>query len=195
MSQGKLIALEGSGNPSMALALKRLRKHFRKTPGGLGMSHWDASGIFFDILEGPRGLPGATPRTLLLLYAADLAFRLRWEIEPALAQGMTVIAAPYVETAFAFGKATGLPRAWVKSVFAFAPRADQLYRVPDVRTKTAQPGKAADSFLEFSFLQLRRSSGRWATDEARTAFLEHLSKLESRGLCAVATDQALAAGS
>ena len=41
---------------------------------------------------------------LLLLYAADLAFRLRWEIRPALAEGYTVVAAPYVETAVAFGE-------------------------------------------------------------------------------------------
>ena len=44
------------------------------------------------------------PRTLLLLYAADLAFRLRWEIRPALAEGHTVIAAPYLDTAFAFSR-------------------------------------------------------------------------------------------
>ena len=49
-------------------------------------------------------------RTLTLVYAADLAFRLRWEIRPVLEAGGVVIAAPYVETAVAFGAACGLVR-------------------------------------------------------------------------------------
>ena len=59
---------------------------------------------------GKRKHRTASPRTLLLLYAADLAFRLRWEIRPALDAGQTVIAAPYLDTAFAFGRACGLSR-------------------------------------------------------------------------------------
>ena len=56
----------------------------------------------------PTTTPGApSARTLLLLYAADLAFRLRWQIRPALAEGRTVVAAPYVDTAVAFGRAAG----------------------------------------------------------------------------------------
>ena len=42
-------------------------------------------------------------RTLALVYAADLAFRLRWEIRPVLDAGGVVVASPYVETAVAFG--------------------------------------------------------------------------------------------
>jgi len=61
-------------------------------------------------------------RTLLLLYAADLAFRLRWQIRPALAEGRTVVAAPYVDTALAFGRAAGLKPSWLMNLFRFAPR-------------------------------------------------------------------------
>ena len=75
-----------------------------------GISSWDASGIFGEVVvaEESAGLPSA--RTLLLLYAADLAFRLRWEIKPALAEGLIVVAVPYVDTAIAFGRAAGLER-------------------------------------------------------------------------------------
>ncbi len=59
----------------------------------------------------------------MLLYAADLAFRVRWQIEPALAAGKTVIAAPYVETALALGRAAGLNEEWVAELLRFAPKA------------------------------------------------------------------------
>ena len=191
--KGQLIALDGSGNPSMALAVKRLMRYYGGPKSKVGVSKWDASAIFFDVLEGPRDIPGATPRTLLLLYATDLAFRLRWEIEPALADGMTVIAAPYVEVAFAFAKATGVPSQWVKSLLSFAPPANATYRVSEVGA-SAKTGQPKDNFLEFCFLQLRRGQGRWATEDTRTVFLEHLKTLESRGKCKVATERELAQG-
>jgi hypothetical protein len=84
------------------------------------------------------------------VYAADLAFRLRWEIRPALEAGHVVIAAPYVETAIAFGEAAGLPRRWVAELMRFAPRADD--RVSARRTKRRTPAKtrAMDGFVEFA---------------------------------------------
>ena len=191
--KGKLIALDGSGNPSMAVAVKRLVRLYSGAKSNVGVSKWDASAIFFDILEGSRDIAGATPRTLLLLYATDLAFRLRWEIEPALAEGTTVIAAPYLETAFAFAKATGVPSTWVKDLLSFAPRAVESYRVSEVGA-SAKTGTPAENFLEFCFLQLRRGKGQWATEDARTVFLEHLKTLESRGKCRVATERSLAKG-
>jgi hypothetical protein len=147
------------------------------------VSRWDASGVFFEIREGVRGVPGASPRTLVLLYATDLAFRLRWEIRPALEAGMTVIAAPYIETAVAFGRSAGLPKPWLKELFAFAPEPECIYRVAEGRIPAALKPEPTDSFLEFSFTQLRRTEGRWNTDEIRQGFLEHLKSLEVRGKC------------
>src|SRR6185295_7224492 len=87
-----------------------------------GISHWDASGVFEDLAVAGREAGQPSARTLLLLYAADLAFRLRWEIRPALADGWSVVAAPYVATAVAFGRAAGIERAWLANLFRFAPR-------------------------------------------------------------------------
>jgi hypothetical protein len=81
---------------------------------------------------------------LLLLYAADLAFRLRWEIRPALAKGRIVIAAPYIETAVAFGRAAGVPGGWVRNLFAFAPPAVESRRVDAASARTYAQG-----FVEF----------------------------------------------
>ena len=185
--KGRLIALEGSGGNTLAMAAKRLKKSLKKEGGRAGVSPWDASGIFYDILQGPREVPGATPRTILLLYAADVAFRLRWQILPALEQGATVIAAPYVETGIAFGRAAGIPLAWLRELFSFAPPAHASYRLEEDRIPPLKRGKPADNFLEFAFLQMRRGSGRWPSEELRGEFLAYLQSLEARGQCTLLT--------
>ena len=140
--QGKLIAIDSASGSALATAAHALKVNgFR----GAGISEWDASGIFGELeaADGDAGAPSA--RVLVLLYAADLAFRLRWEIRPAVEQGRTVIAAPYIATAIAFGRAAGLPAAWLKQLFRFAPSPD------DSRRATAHPGKTHHrGFIEFA---------------------------------------------
>ena len=112
-----------------------------------GISKWDASGVFQElaVAEDAAGAPSA--RTLLLLYAADLAFRLRWQIRPALAEGRTVVAAPYVDTAMAFGRAAGLKPAWLANLFRFAPRARNRRFV---HRREARAAAVKDGFIGFS---------------------------------------------
>src|SRR5262245_49403368 len=102
----RLISIDGVN----AHALTETARHFAAANrrNRAGISSWGASGIFDELTmaEPDAGTPSA--RTLLLLYAADLAFRLRWEIRPALDEGRMVIAAPYVATAVALGQAAGL---------------------------------------------------------------------------------------
>src|SRR5207244_1565842 len=76
--------------------------------------------------------------------------RLRWEIEPALAEGRHVVAAPYIDTAVAFGRACGLPAKWLSGLFRFA-------RKPSVRRVIRTPPGAARpmaGFVEFGCSQL-----------------------------------------
>src|SRR5262249_50080316 len=89
-------------------------------------------------------------RTLLLLYAADLAFRLRWEIRPALAEGRSVVAAPYVDTAGAFGRAAGIDPAWLTNLFLFAPRPTARRFVGGIAVRSGRRG----GFVEFGFAQI-----------------------------------------
>jgi hypothetical protein len=117
---------------------------------GAGISHWDASGTFFELqLGNGRKSLTLSPRTLLLLYASDLAFRLRWEIRPAVAAGQIVIAAPYTETAIAFGEAAGLPRKWIVELFRYAPRPDLCLHVKDAKDGAPWRPRAMDGFPEF----------------------------------------------
>ena len=115
-----LIAIDGVNGTAVAAAAKDALATAGRPRGGI--SKWDASGVFEDLAVADEAAGTPSVRTLLLLYAADLAFRLRWEIRPALAEGRTVVAAPYVETAVAFGRAAGLRAGWLANLFHFAPR-------------------------------------------------------------------------
>jgi hypothetical protein len=145
----RLIAIDGVNGNAMAAAAKHLIAAEKKHR--VGVSYWDASGIFGEVVvaEDSAGRPSA--RTLLLLYAADLAFRLRWEIRPALDEGLLVVAVPYVETAMAFGRAAGLDADWLSDVFAFAPKAGQrkLIAAPAARSISDRKG-----FVEFGCQQI-----------------------------------------
>jgi hypothetical protein len=138
-----LIAVDGV-DPAALLAEARAALG---QPSRGGISKWDASGIFQElaVAEDAAGLPSA--RTLLLLYAADLAFRLRWQIRPALAEGRTVVAAPYVDTALAFGRAAGLTSSWLMNLFRFAPRPDQRRFV---HATAGRAGAVTGGFVGFS---------------------------------------------
>lgn len=189
--RGRLIALEGTGGRAMAVAARRLERSFRPAQAAAGVSGWDASGIFFEIAQGARGMPAPPPQTLILLYAADLAFRLRWQIQPALEEGTHVIAAPYLETVIGFGRAAGMPQAWLRRVFAFAPPPDICYRVPESTVHMSRRSAPSDSFLEFCFAHLRSGPACWDIEEIRRGFLAHLDRRQSRGKCSLATGHTL----
>lgn len=119
----RLIAIDGSRGADVAKSTSRLVEALRARGITCAVSHWDASGLFGELgHSGERHT--ASPRTLSLVYAADLAFRLRWEIRPALDSGAVVIAAPYLETAIAFGGSCGLPAEWLRELLRFAPQPD-----------------------------------------------------------------------
>ena len=149
--RGHLIAVDGVSGVAVAAEARRVLKASGRARGGI--SWWDASGLFDQLTVAGEEAGAASPRTLLLLYAADLAFRLRWEIEPTLDEGKTVVAAPYVDTAVAFGRAAGLRGRWLSNLFQFAPR-------PATRRDVAagpRSGVARSGFVEFAATRL---SGR-----------------------------------
>jgi hypothetical protein len=147
------------------------------SPGRGGISRWDASGVFQDlaVADAEAGAPSA--RTLLLLYAADLAFRLRWQIRPALAEGRTVIAAPYVETAIAFGRAAGLNAAWLTSLFRFAPRpAERRF----VHPRHARATTVKDGFVGFACDRMMIAAGNRTRRQIAKGTVAHLRRTAQR---------------
>lgn len=175
--QGRLIALEGNG-AVLVPAARQL--YLASKPGrGGGVSKWDASGIFYELQRREPDLPTPSARILLLLYGADLAFRLRWELQPFLDQGKCVVAAPYVETAIAFGRAAGLSGTWLREFFRFAPKPHASYRIPGEIGNAAWQGKPSAGFLEFCCSALSGASEERA-DNIRTRARAYLDALDER---------------
>lgn len=150
----RLISIDGVNANALEDAARNLAALNRRHRAGISV--WDASGIFGEltVAEPEAGTP--SPRTLLLLYAADLAFRLRWEIRPALEEGRLVIAAPYISTAFALGQATGLDSTWLTDLFHFAPPAAEHHVIDPAPAK-----QLADrhGFVEFCWQRLEKRLG------------------------------------
>ena len=167
--RGQLFSIDAVCGRDLLPAAKRLFEVKQKGRGG--WSTWDASSIFFE-LNGLDLDDQPSARTLILLYAADLRFRLRWQILPALEDGGTVVAAPYVETAIAFGLAFGLPLKWMTELFRFAPRPTAAYwlngHAPTADSPTA-------GFLEFC--------GNILPKDFFEKFGEHFKKLQRQGKC------------
>ena len=154
--KAQLVAIDGL-DPAALLA--DARAALGSPPRGGGISTWDASGVFQELAVADEAAGAPSARTLLLLYAADLAFRLRWQIRPALSEGRTVVAAPYVDTAMAFGRAAGLTPAWLANLFRFAPRAG-VRRFVHARARRAVSVK--DGFVGFSCSRMTTGAGKGA---------------------------------
>jgi hypothetical protein len=152
---------------------------------------------------------------LTLLYAADLAFRRRWQIEPALEAGESVVAAPYIESAKALGVAAGLPKRWLDELFRFAPRPDVCYRIkerpaplmkergasvgapsrgwgPAPLMKERASGSGQQGYSEFFSRALAASGDAIDPVQVRSRAVAYLSSLEGRGRCQPLTARAVA---
>lgn len=116
-----LVAIDGSRGADVAKDAEALAAEVREHGTTCLISRWDASGLFGELAQADDPQRHVSARNLTLVFAADLAFRLRWEIRPALQAGHVVIAAPYVDTAVSLAMACGLSEAWLRSVFRFAP--------------------------------------------------------------------------
>jgi hypothetical protein len=150
-ARAMLIAVDGV-EPAAVLAAARAALG---TSVRGGISRWDASGVFEELAVADAAAGAPSARTLMLLYAADLAFRLRWQIRPALAEGRTVVAAPYVDTALAFGRAAGLKPSWLMNLFRFAPRPAKRHFV---HAKPAHAAAVKDGFVGFSGARMAGTS-------------------------------------
>ncbi len=189
--KGRLIALDGTSGPELAATGQKLVRGLCGESGEGGVSGWDASGIFWELRKGGRDGSNPSPRTLLLLYACDLAFRLRWEILPALDEGMVVVAAPYVESAIAFGRAAEVPRGWLVELFRFAAQPEAVYRLKE-KPIPEWRGKRSEGYLEFCCKTLIKGSPAWDAAAIHNKALEYLEDLEERGGCRTVSEKMLA---
>ncbi len=151
----RLISIDGVNAHALKDAARSMAAANRRHRAGI--SSWGASGIFDELSVADSDDAGApSARTLLLLYAADLAFRVRWEIGPALDEGRLVIAAPYVATPMALGQATGLDSEWLADLFRFAPAANEHHAIDPAPPRTLAE---REGFVEFAWQHLEMRLG------------------------------------
>ncbi|HYN69643.1 MAG TPA: hypothetical protein VEX41_05480 [Candidatus Eisenbacteria bacterium] len=118
---GLLIVLEGIDHAGRSTHAALLEKQLRYRGRGVVRTSFGGSLIAGDLLRRAKAERGSDSRTLLLLYAADLAERLEQIIGPALQAGLVVIADRYTFTPIARAAAGGIDPAWAAGVFGFAP--------------------------------------------------------------------------
>ena len=164
---GRLIAVDGSRGKDTTAAADAIVDALRKGGVECAISQWDASGLFGELASTARGDRNISMRTLALVYAADLAFRLRWEIRPVLEAGGVVVAAPYVETAIAFGASGGLSEEWTRQLMRFAPPADLRGRAEERKSDSAWKRRTDRGFAEYCAVMLDASAPRKVSKRAR----------------------------
>jgi hypothetical protein len=177
--RGRLIAIDGSRDKDTDRAAAALVDALKAKRVECAVSRFDASGIFGD-LAAARGNRQISARTLTLVYAADLAFRLRWEIRPVLDAGGVVIAAPYVETAVAFGTACGLREDWIRELLRFAPKPSLRARAEERKINKGWKPRLDRGFAEYSAGMLEASSPQPASKSARREAVAILNKPRGR---------------
>lgn len=175
----RLIAIDGSRGADLERSADRLATALRQRGVTCVISRWDASGLFGELAHTSER-PTASPRTLSLVYAADLAFRLRWEIRTALEAGAVVIAAPYVATAVAFGAACGLPEQWLRELLRFAPQPDVQGLARERKLDRAWQPRLDRGYPEYSAALFAPSAPKFVSRKARAAVIATLEEARGR---------------
>ena len=176
---GRLISIDGSRGKDVAAAARDAAEGLKHAGVECAISRWDASGLFTDLAAGGRGDRNISIRTLSLVFAADLAFRLRWEIRPVLEAGGVVIAAPYVDTAIAFAAACGLDEEWVRLLMRFAPPADFRGRARERKIDRPWKQRIDRGYAEYGALLLEAAAPKRVSKAARRRMVASLE--EARG--------------
>jgi len=171
---GRLIAVDGSRGKDTNAAADAIAAAMKAAGIECAISRFDASGLFTELAAGARADRDVSMRSLSLIYAADLAFRLRWEIRPVLEAGGVVIAAPYIETALAFGSSCGLDDEWIRELMRFAPPAAFYGRTKEGKPHKPWKRRTDRGFCEFCAVMLDVSAPKRASQAARRVTISKL---------------------
>lgn len=179
-SPGRLISIEGSRGKDTAAAADDLIEALKDAGVESAISRFDASGLFGELAAAAQGDRQISTRTLTLVYAADLAFRLRWEIRPVLDAGGVVIAAPYLETAVAFGVSCGLSEEWIRELLRFAPKPDLRARAEERKLDRGWKPRFDRGYPEYCTAMLKSSAPKLASKRARRDAMALLDRPKGR---------------
>ena len=119
---GRLIIVEGIDGSGKSTQLDLLRKWLVSQGYVVVFSEWNSSPIVKATTRRAKNRRLFSPMSFSLIHAADFASRTYAQILPALQAGAVVLADRYVYTAYARDAARGVDRAWLRRVYAFAPK-------------------------------------------------------------------------
>jgi hypothetical protein len=179
---GRLIAVDGSRGKDVTAAAGDIVAALERDGIECVVSRWDASGLFTDLAAGGGIDHHVSIRTLSLVYAADLAFRLRWEIRPVLEAGGVVVAAPYVDTAVALGAICGLEEEWLRRLMRFAPAPDLRGLAPERKIDKPWKRRADRGYAEYVAMMLETTAPKRVSKAGRRRMMELLDRTRGRKL-------------
>ncbi|HEX6163823.1 MAG TPA: hypothetical protein VFZ31_10675 [Vicinamibacterales bacterium] len=177
---GRLIAIDGTRGKDVALAASDIVAKLKEHGVECAVSRWDASGLFTDLAAGARTARDVSIRSLSLVYAADLAFRMRWEIRPVLEAGGVVVAAPYVDTAAAFGAICGLDEDWLRELMRFAPPPNYRGVVDERKINRPWKRRFDRGYAEYGAMMLGDAAPKRASKAARRKMMAMLERARGR---------------
>jgi dTMP kinase len=121
--------LDGSGKSTQAALLG---KWLQSRGYRVFFTEWNSSELTSEVIRRGKKKNLLTPTTFSLLHATDFADRFERKILPPLRAGYVVVCDRYAYTAFVRDAARGCDPAWVRNIYSFAPRPDQVFyfRVP-----------------------------------------------------------------
>lgn len=132
---GTLIVIEGGDRSGRSTQVELLVSWLQQHEHTVVKTDWSTSPHISKAIHKAKAEGALRPITFSLFYAADFADRVANVIVPALERGEVVVADRYVYTAFARDMARGANRAWVETLYRFAPPPDVVFYLrvtPDV---------------------------------------------------------------
>src|SRR5215207_10896463 len=177
---GRLIAVDSSRGKDTDTAADAIVERLRELGVECAISRWDASGLFGELASTARGDRNISMRTLALVYASDLAFRLRWEIRPVLEAGGVIVAAPYIETPIAFGVSCGLSEEWTRQLLVFAPPANVRGRAEERKAGRPWTRRIDRGFAEYCAAMLDGSASTKLSNGTRAEMIRVLDQARGR---------------
>lgn len=175
---GRLVAIDGSRGTDVTASAESLAAEVREHGRSCVISRWDASGLFGELAQAASNHRHLSARTLTLVYAADLAFRLKWEIRPALLAGHVVIAAPYVNTAVALALACGLRGQWLGEVMRFADKADFRGLCRERKADRGWKRRLDRGYAEYCAAIIESADASFKGKRTRTRTIDALQKMK-----------------
>jgi dTMP kinase len=135
---GRMIVVEGVDGVGRSTQVEMLSSWIESQGFGVINTGWTRSKMMGPTIDNAKAGHTLDARTFTLLYAADFADRLEFEVIPALKAGFVVVADRYVYTAFARDVVRGQDRRWVRDLFGFAV-VPNLVLYLDITAETLMP--------------------------------------------------------